>query len=107
MHKEYPQIQHFLSDISYSKESIVSKKLLANSNGNVSLFSFDKGQELSEHTAPYDALVQILEGEAKIIIDGVAKQIVGGQSIIMPANIPHALVAMVPFKMLLTMIKGQ
>ncbi len=70
------------------------------------LFAFDEGQELSEHTAPFDALVHILDGEAEIKISGKAFRLETGEAIVMPANEPHALKATTPFKMLLTMIRG-
>jgi quercetin dioxygenase-like cupin family protein len=74
--------------------------------GNVTLFAFDQDQELSEHTAPFDALAHILEGSAEIKISGKAFQLETGEAIIMPANEPHALKATNPFKMLLTMIRN-
>ena len=89
----------------YSEEGIVSKRVIQKDNGNVTLFAFDRGQRLSEHTAPFDALVQVLEGKADIMIDGKPFEIEEGQSIIMPANVPHAVSAFERFKMLLTMIK--
>jgi len=103
--EEPPQKMDFLMAINYSEKAIVSKKILTSTGGNISLFAFDKEEALSEHTAPFDALVQVLEGEVKIEIDGVAYVLVGGQSIIMPATIPHALSAITRFKMLLTMLK--
>lgn len=103
--KYYNTPINFPSDISYSEGAIVSKKIITNKGGNVSLFAFDKGQALSEHTAPFDALVQILDGKVEIIIDKKAFELQEGQSIVMPANIPHALKALDQFKMLLTMIK--
>ncbi len=90
----------------YQEESIVSRVLLKQEKGNVTFFAFDQGQELSEHTAPFDALVQVLEGRAEIIIAGQSHQLVAGEMIIMPANQPHALKAPDRFKMLLTMIRG-
>ena len=90
----------------YQEGSIVSRVLLKQEKGNVTLFAFDKGQELSEHTVPFDALVQVLEGRAEIIIAGQSHQLVAGEMIIMPANKPHALKAPERFKMLLTMIRG-
>ena len=90
----------------YQEGSIVSRIVLKQEKGNVTFFAFDKGQELSEHTAPFDALVQVLEGRAKVIIAGRPHQLVGGEMIIMPANTPHALKAPERFKMLLTMIRG-
>jgi quercetin dioxygenase-like cupin family protein len=90
----------------YSDGSIVSKILIRNDKGNVTMFAFDKGESLSEHTTPYDALVQIFDGEAEIVIDGVSHKVATGESILMPANIPHAVLATERMKMLLTMIKG-
>lgn len=91
--------------IEYSKGGVISKQVLKNTNGNITLFSFDKEQMLSEHTAPFDAMVQVIEGEAEIRIGGKAHQLAAGQCIIMPANIPHAVLATMQFKMLLIMIK--
>lgn len=99
-------IMNFNEKVEYSAEGIVSKRVLQKSKGNVSLFAFDKGQQLSEHSAPFDALVQVLEGEAEIIIDQKSYTLMGGDSVIMPANIPHAVNASEKFKMLLTMIKS-
>ena len=92
--------------IDYAEGGVVSKQVLKNQAGNVTLFSFDKEQGLSEHSAPFDALVQILDGEAEIRIGGVPHKVKTGEIIIMPANIPHALYAVTRFKMLLTMVKG-
>ena len=95
------------NEIEYSEGGIISKQILKNDVGNVTLFSFDKGQGLSEHTAPFDALVQIIEGEAEIRIGGKPHGVKAGEIIIMPANVPHALQAVESFKMVLTMIKGK
>ena len=92
--------------VDYSEGGIVSKQVVKNNSGNLTLFSFDKGQGLSQHTAPFDAVVQILDGEAEVILDGVPHLLKEGETIIMPANVPHALNAVERFKMLLTMIKG-
>lgn len=92
--------------IEYSAGGVVSKQILKNEAGNLTLFSFDKGQGLSVHTAPFDATVQILEGEAEITIGGTPFLLHQGEAIIMPASVPHALLATERFKMLLTMIKG-
>lgn len=92
--------------VEYSKGGVISKQILKNNAGNITLFSFDKGQGLSEHTAPFDAVVEILDGEAEITIDGNPLSLATGQTVIMPANIRHALFAKQQFKMLLTMIKG-
>lgn len=92
--------------VDYSEGGIVSKQVVKNNSGNLTLFSFDKGQGLSQHTAPFDAVVQILDGEAEVILDGVPHLLKEGETIIMPANVPHVLNAVERFKMLLTMIKG-
>lgn len=94
------------SEIEYSNGGIVSKQILKNAAGNITLFSFDKGQALSEHTAPFDALAQIIDGQVEIIINGKSNILKAGQIIIMPANIPHAVFAIERFKMLLTMLRG-
>ena len=93
------------ADIDYAKGAIVSKTLLNKPNGTLTLFSFDAGQGLSEHTSPFDATVQILEGEGVLTIGG--KQLVAktGELVIMPANIPHDVQAASRFKMLLIMIR--
>jgi len=92
--------------VNYSAGGVISKQVLKNEAGNVTLFSFDKGQGLSEHTAPFDAMVQILDGEAVITVGGKPFNMTQGETIIMPANVTHALFATEQFKMLLTMIKG-
>ncbi len=92
--------------IEYSPGAIVSKVIVKQEEGNVTLFAFDKGQGLSEHSAPFDALVQVVEGEAEIIINRQPFHLKSGQSIIMPADIPHAVNATGKFKMMLTMIKN-
>lgn len=89
----------------YAKDAVVSKTLINKDTGTVTLFTFDAGQGLSEHTAPFDAMVQVVDGEASIYIDGKEHVVGAGEFIIMPANIPHALEAKKQFKMLLTMIK--
>ncbi|MCD4734671.1 MAG: cupin domain-containing protein [Bacteroidales bacterium] len=96
----------FAENVDYARGGIVSKRILQKEKGNVSLFAFDKGQQLSEHSAPFDALIQILEGKGQITIGGNPFDLSAGDSIIMPANIPHAVYATDQFKMLLTMIKS-
>ncbi|MBF0359971.1 MAG: cupin domain-containing protein [Oligoflexia bacterium] len=91
--------------VTYSTDSIVSKKILENNAGGITLFAFDKDQRLTEHTSPYNAIVQVIEGVGEIIIEGKAHTLNDGDLIIMPANIPHAVNAHQPFKMLLTLIK--
>ncbi len=92
--------------IDYATDSVVSKTLVDTAAGTITLFAFDTGQGLSEHTAPFDAVVQIIEGEVDITIDGNTTRVSAGQMIIMPANISHALQAVTRFKMLLTMIRA-
>jgi len=92
--------------IEYANDSIVSKTLLDKSVGTITLFAFDQGQKLSEHTAPYDAVIQILDGKAGLTIGGKQQEVSQGQIIIMPANVPHAVNASERFKMLLTMIRA-
>mgnify|MGYP000361041268 CR=1 FL=1 len=100
------KIFRFENLIEYSDGSIVSKQILTKSTGNITLFSFDMGQNLSEHTAPFDALVQLIDGSAEITINGKDYILFKGDSIIMPANLPHSIKAIEKFKMLLTMIKS-
>jgi quercetin dioxygenase-like cupin family protein len=90
--------------VEYQTGSIVSRQITKAGSGNVTLFAFDEGQELSEHTAPFDALVHVLEGEAEIKISGKSHALSPGEAIIMPASEPHAVKAVQKFKMLLTMI---
>lgn len=91
---------------SYQEGSVVSRQITKADAGNVTLFAFDAGQELSEHTAPFDALVHILDGEADVFISGQLFSLQAGQAIILPAGKPHALKAPKQFKMLLTMIRA-
>jgi quercetin dioxygenase-like cupin family protein len=100
-------IQNFVESIDYQADSVVSKTLVKKAAGTVTLFAFAEEQGLSEHTTPYDALVQVLDGEAEIVIGGTAHNVGAGESILMPADVPHALKANVRFKMLLTMIKSK
>jgi quercetin dioxygenase-like cupin family protein len=92
--------------IDYAPDAVVSKTLLKQKTGTVTLFAFDKGQELSEHTAPFDAMVLVLDGETELVIGGEPIRTHEGQMVIMPANIPHAVKAVERFKMLLTMIRS-
>ncbi len=92
--------------VNYQKESVVSKTLIEKKTGTVTLFAFDQGQGLSEHTAPFDALVYILDGEVEITISGNPINLKQGEMIIMPANESHALKAIGRFKMMLIMIKS-
>ncbi len=92
--------------ISYADGAVVSKTLHKRDIGNITLFAFDQGQGLSEHTAPFDAVVYILDGDAEITIGGNPQKVTKGDMLIMPANISHALHAKTRFKMLLVMIRG-
>lgn len=91
--------------IEYTSGGVISKQVIKSKGGNLTLFSFDKEQGLSEHKTPFDAIVLILDGEAEITIGGKLHLLKKGESIIMPANVPHALKAVERFKMLLTMIR--
>ena len=91
--------------VNYNEGSVVSRQITKADAGSVTLFAFDKGQELSEHTAPFDALVHVLDGEAEIEISGKSFHLKTGDAIIMPAGEPHAVKATTKFKMLLTMIR--
>lgn len=93
--------------IAYFDESVVSKTLLKKEAGNITLFAFETGQGLSEHTAPFDAVVYILDGEALITIGGDSHTVGTGEMLVMPANIPHALKAEKRFKMLLVMLRSE
>ena len=93
--------------VEYAKNSIVSRTIMDKSVGTITVFAFDAGQALSEHQAPFDATVVILDGAATITIDGNELQTRAGQIVIMPANVPHAVRADVPFKMMLIMIKQE
>ncbi|MDH4266234.1 MAG: cupin domain-containing protein [Deltaproteobacteria bacterium] len=92
--------------VDYRESSIVSRTILEKNTGTVTLFAFDKGQGLSEHTAPFDALVYLLDGKAEITIAGKTLHLKEGEMVIMPANQPHALKAVEKFKMILTMIRS-
>ena len=92
--------------IDYQNGSVVSKEIVNKPTGTITLFAFDKGQGLSEHTAPYDAFVVIIDGVSKITVSGVKHTVSVGGMLLMPAGKPHSLHAIEPFKMILTMIKG-
>jgi quercetin dioxygenase-like cupin family protein len=95
-----------VSLVEYQDGSVVSREIVSGKAGTVTLFAFDEGQGLSEHRAPFDAMVQILDGKAEITIAGKPIQVSQGDMIIMPANKPHALKALTKFKMILTMIRS-
>lgn len=91
--------------VNYQEGSVVSRTIVNRKGGTITLFAFDQGQSLSEHTAPFDAVAHILEGEAEITVSGQPSHLQAGELIVMPANQPHAVNATSRFKMLLTMIK--
>lgn len=99
------EVQKTKDLVQYQDDSIVSRTLIDKETGTVTAFAFDKGQGLSEHTAPFDAMVQIIDGEAEILIEDKKYIVKAGEIIIMPANKPHALDANEKFKMILTMIR--
>jgi len=105
--KAFPTAEKFsmTNKVSYAEGAIVSKIIIRNDHGNVTLFAFDKGEFLSEHTAPFDVVIQVLDGKSEVFIDGQSFELGVGESILMPTNIPHAVKALERFKMLLTMIK--
>ena len=103
--KTSAEVKPLLELLQYQDGSIVSRVLLKNNGGSVTLFAFDHGEGLSEHTAPFEALVFILDGEAEVEIAGKAYRVKGGETITLPANIPHAVKAATRFKMLLTMLR--
>lgn len=91
---------------SYQNDSIVSTKIIQKSTGNVTFFAFDKGQELSEHTAPFNALIAVYDGEVNVMVGDVWHSLKAGDAIVLPANVPHAVKAVTRFKMMLTMIRS-
>jgi quercetin dioxygenase-like cupin family protein len=101
-----PAAVQLSSLVAFQNGSIVSREIIKKSSGTVTLFAFDEGQGLSEHTAPFDAMVQIVEGEAEITISGKSHVLKAGDMIIMPAGEPHALKALKKFKILLVMIRS-
>lgn len=98
---------HLASFVEYAEGSIVSRTLVDRKAGTLTLFAFDQGQNLSEHTAPFDAVVQVVDGEALLIIGGEEVRAGAGELVIMPAHVPHAVRAETRFKMLLIMIRGE
>jgi len=101
-----PEAAQLVDLIAYQGGSIVSREIISRPTGTVTLFAFDAGQGLSEHTAPFDAMVSVLDGEVEITISGKKNMLKAGDMIVMPANQPHALKAIAKFKMLLVMIKS-
>jgi quercetin dioxygenase-like cupin family protein len=103
---EKSKVFSFDGSVEYSDGGIVSKTILKKQTGNISLFSFDKGEALSEHTAPFDAMISVVDGKGEVTIGGKPFIVIAGESIIMPANIAHAVKAVERFKMVLTMIRS-
>ncbi len=101
-----PLIETIGQTVAYQKDNIVSREIIHQKNGTVTVFAFDQGQGLSEHTASFDALVQVLEGAVEIRIDGKPYRLKAGQMMVMPESHPHALKALTKFKMMLTMIRS-
>ena len=101
------QVLDLRKDLDYQPDGIVSRILLKQPAGSVTAFAFDAGQELSEHTCPYDAMVAVVDGEGIVIIGGVARPVAAGQMIRLPAHVPHAVKASERFKMLLTMLRSE
>lgn len=106
MNKTTPKVETLKNMVEYQKGAVVSRTIIDKPQGTVSLFAFAEGEGLSEHTTPYDALVQVLDGEVEITIGGKAFHLDEGETIIMPADVPHALRALGRFKMLLVMVKS-
>lgn len=92
--------------VPYSRGSIVSRSLVTRPTGSATVFSFDKGEELSEHTAPFDALVHVLDGEAEITVGGTPRRVRAGQMLVLPSGVPHALRAVERFKLLLFLARA-
>jgi len=104
---EKAKVFSFNDSVEYASGGILSKTVLKKETGNISLFSFAKGEALSEHTAPFDAMIQVVDGKGEVIIGGKSFILEAGQTIIMPASISHAVKAVERFKMVLTMIKSK
>ena len=100
------KVETVIDLIEYQKNAVVSKTILKKETGSVTLFAFDKGQALSEHTAPFEALVYVFDGKAEVTISGKSHLLKAGEIIILPANLPHSLRAIKKFKMLLVMIRS-
>jgi quercetin dioxygenase-like cupin family protein len=103
--KREGKVQNLKNLVNYAEGTVASRMIISRKAGNITLFSFDENEGLSEHTTPYDAVVTILEGECEVWIAGQTYQMKEGETIIFPANVPHALSAITKFKMSLTMIR--
>ena len=103
-----PETVSELADLAaHSDDSIVSRTLMKSPAGSLTLFAFDAGQHLSEHTCPYDAIAHVIDGTGEVVINGASHEVAAGQVVLMPANVPHAVNAKQCFKMLLTMFKHE
>ena len=100
------QVAKLVDLVNYQEGSVVSRTIIDKDTGTLTLFAFDEGQGLSEHTTPFDALVHVIDGEAEVTISGKSLKLIEGEMVIMPANQPHALRAIKKFKMMLVMIKS-
>jgi len=105
--EQKPEIKQLIDLVNYQDGSVVSKQIIKRKVGTVTIFAFDEGEGLSEHTAPFDALVQILDGEVRIRIAAESYDLKAGEMIILPVDVPHSLKALTRFKMLLTMIRSR
>jgi quercetin dioxygenase-like cupin family protein len=105
-HMDRAEVVRLGDMVNYQEGAVVSRTLVKHPTGTITAFAFDGGQGLSEHAAAYDALVQMIEGKAEITISGRPFRLEGGEAILLPANQPHAVTALSPFKMLLTMIRS-
>jgi quercetin dioxygenase-like cupin family protein len=101
----YGKAENLAALVAYAEGSVVSRTLVDKPVGTITLFAFDKDQCLSEHSAPYDAVVQVIDGKGEVMIAGKPHTVIAGEMIIMPANVPHSVKAVQKFKMLLTMIR--
>lgn len=99
-------VLQLVDHVAYAADAVVSKTLVDKKTGTLTLFAFDAGQGLSEHTAPFDAVVQVLDGEAELTVGGEVLHAAAGSLVVMPAHVPHSLRAVARFKMLLTMIRS-
>jgi quercetin dioxygenase-like cupin family protein len=100
------EVVRLIDLVNYQEGSVVSRTVINRAKGTVTLFAFDEGEGLSEHTAPFDAIAYVLEGESEITVSGKSLRTTAGEAVLLPANQPHALKALGKFKMLLTMIRS-
>lgn len=103
---EKGKVFNIADSVSYADGGVVSKELVHNDGGSITLFSFDEGQQLSEHSAPFDALIQVVDGEMELTVDGSPNTIHAGESFIIPSGALHSVRAVHKFKMIITMIRG-